>query len=118
MKGGLRTLWASCQELVFPSSCLACGRRLSWRDLPLFCAACRPAVRAIEPPLCRCCGTPFVAGHDQLCGSCLRPAFAFDLAHSALVYQPPVTSLISALKFEGQLAGLTSLAALARTSSG
>jgi len=115
---GVKTFLASCQELAFPSSCLGCQRRLPWRRLPLFCDDCRSEIAVISSPRCQCCGMTFAAGGDHLCGSCLRQSFAFDLARAALAYQPPVTGLISALKFQGQLTGLSSLAALARSSSG
>lgn len=113
----MKTFLASCQELVFPSSCLGCGRRLPWRRLPLFCTDCLSSIKALASPRCPCCGAPFPGGADHLCGACLRGTFAFDLARAALIYQPPVTVLISALKFQGQLTGLASLAALARTST-
>ena len=113
----MKTFLASCQELVFPSSCLACGLRLPWRRLPLFCTDCLSGIKALASPRCQCCGAPFPGGADHRCGACLRDTFSFDLARAALVYQPPVTVLISALKFQGQLTGLASLAALARTST-
>ena len=113
----MKTLLASCQELVFPSSCLGCGRRLFWRRLPLFCDDCLAGIPALASPRCQCCGAPFPGGADHLCGPCLRDTFAFDLARAALAYQPPITVLISALKFQGQLTGLASLAALARSST-
>lgn len=116
MREGVKTFLASCQELVFPSSCLGCGRRLPWRRLPLFCTDCLAGIKSLASPRCHCCGAPFPGGTDHLCGACLRETFAFDLARTALAYQPPVTVLISALKFQGQLTGLASLAMLARSS--
>ena len=114
----MKTFLAACQELVFPSFCLGCGQRLPRRRLPLFCAGCRAGITPLASPRCPCCGVPFLTGEDHLCGACLRQDFAFDLARAALIYQPPVTGLISALKFQGQLTGLASLAALARESRG
>lgn len=114
----MKAFLASCQELVFPSSCLACRRRLSWRRQPLFCKDCREQITPVAQPRCECCGAPFAAGANHLCGPCLKQHFAFDLARSALIYQPPITHLISALKYQGRLTGLSSLAALARASEG
>ena len=116
--GGVKAFLASCQELAFPSSCLGCQRRMPWRRLPLFCDDCLSGIIPISSPRCHCCGMAFAAGEDHLCGACLQQVFAFDLARSALAYQPPITTLISALKFQGQLTGLASLAALARSSRG
>lgn len=114
----MKNFFAACQELVFPSFCLGCNERLPRRRLPLFCDACRGALRLIVPPLCPCCGTPHPTGDDHLCGACLRREFAFDRARSALVYRSPVTGLIGAIKYQGQLTPLASLAALARESKG
>lgn len=114
----MKTFLASCQELVFPSYCLSCQKRLVWRRLPLFCDDCLSAITAIGSPRCPCCGMGFAAGEDHLCGACLQHVFTFDLARAALAYQPPITHLISALKFQGQLTGLASLATLARASRG
>ncbi|HBI14919.1 MAG TPA: amidophosphoribosyltransferase [Desulfobulbaceae bacterium] len=114
----MKTFLASCQELAFPSFCLGCQRRLPWRRLPLFCDDCLSGITAISSPRCLCCGAPFATGEDHLCGACLQRDFSFDLARAALAYQPPITGLISALKFQGQLSGLASLAALARASRG
>lgn len=114
----MKTFLAACQELVFPSYCLGCNERLPRRRLPLFCDGCRGAIRPISSPLCTCCGTPHPEGDDHLCGACLRHEFAFDRARSALVYRPPVTGLIGAIKYQRQLTALASLAVLARQSRG
>jgi ComF family protein len=115
---GVKSFLASCQELAFPSYCLGCQQRLPWRRLPLFCDDCLSGITPISSPRCQCCGMGFAAGEDHLCGTCLQEVFAFDLARAALAYQPPITTLISALKFQGQLTGLATLAALARSSRG
>lgn len=106
------------QELIFPSYCLDCNRRLPCREVPLLCGDCLAAIAYINSPRCTCCGTPFLAGHDHLCGLCLKKTFAFDLARSALHYREPITSLISSLKFHGTLTGLATLAHLARSAPG
>jgi ComF family protein len=61
---------------------------------------------------------PFESGRDHLCGRCLAAPYAFDLARSALQYRDPAASLISRLKFKGDLTGLSTLAALAGVSAG
>lgn len=108
----------SCQELVFPSCCLECGKRLPCRELPLICSDCLTSVQYTNSPQCTCCGIPFEAGQDHLCELCLKKNYAFDLARVAMHYQEPVTSLISSLKFNGSLSGLSTLAQLAISSTG
>lgn len=109
---------AACKELLFPAFCLACGRQLSSWRLPLFCRDCGAGISFVRPPLCSCCGLPFNCGPAHLCGNCLAQAFAFDLARAALLYREPVISLIHALKFGGQLTGLSTMADLARAAAG
>lgn len=106
------------QELLFPSYCLECDRRLPCREVPLLCGDCLTHIDYINSPGCSCCGIPFHTGRDHLCGLCLKNTFAFDLARSAVHYREPVTSLISSLKFHGTLTGLATLAHLARSAPG
>ena len=108
----------SCQELVFPSYCLECEQRLPCRELPLLCCDCLSNISYIHSPQCSCCGIPFKAGQDHLCGLCLKKNYAFDLARAAIHYQEPVASLISSFKFNGTLTGLTTLAYIAQNSPG
>jgi ComF family protein len=100
------------KDLLFPPHCLGCNRRLDFSRPPLFCSACNDDLAVIGSPRCRCCGIPFVSGADHLCGACLTGHYAFDLARSLLHYRPPASDLIRSLKFNGNLAGITSLNAL------
>jgi ComF family protein len=111
-----KLLFNSFQELVFPSFCLECEQRLPCRELPLLCNDCLSTIKYINSPKCTCCGTPFQTGQDHLCSQCMKKSFAFDFARSALYYREPITKLISALKFNGTLSGLATLAQLARSS--
>lgn len=110
-----RLLFNSFQELVFPSFCLECEKRLPCLDLPLLCSDCLTNIKYITSPKCTCCGAPFQTGQDHLCSLCMKNNFAFDLARAALYYRESVTKLISALKFNGTLTGLATLAQLARS---
>lgn len=112
----MRSLLAALKDLVFPPSCLGCERPLDSSRPPLLCSGCRAELAWIRSPRCSCCGLPFVVGADHLCGDCLAGHFAFDLCRSLWRYQPPVSALIRALKFKGQLTGIASLAQLAAES--
>jgi len=100
------------KNLLFPSLCLGCERRLDHSRPPLFCVDCQADLAFIRSPLCPCCGVPYAAGADHLCAPCLSDRYAFDAARSLLLYQPPVDRIIRALKFGGQLTALATLAAL------
>jgi ComF family protein len=109
----------ACKDLVFPAHCLECDRRLPLKRPPLFCDDCLSDISFIGSPYCTCCGLPFQSGHGQHhCSQCHVKPYSFDLARAAVLYQEPVSSLISSLKFNGQLTGLPTLAALAESSTG
>lgn len=111
------SLFTSCQELFFPSYCLECEQRLPCHESLLLCNNCLSKVAIINSPLCSCCGIPFQAGVDHLCGICLQNKYSFDLARAALYYREPVAQLISTFKFNGSLAGLSTLTNLVKIST-
>jgi len=108
----MASLFQAAQDLLFPPLCLGCSRRLAHSRPPLFCAECQQKLVFISSPLCSSCGTPFTTGVDHLCSNCLLQQYAFDLARSLFLYQPPSDALILPLKFGGQLGGLPTLSAL------
>ena len=107
------TSWIeACKDLLFPPSCLHCNRRLVSSRPPIFCSDCCRRLPFISSPLCLGCGEPFFSGADHLCGRCLSRQYSFDLARSLFSYQPPLSVLIPALKFRGDLTALASLGRL------
>jgi ComF family protein len=106
------------KDLLFPPRCLACDKQLGRYRLPLLCNTCRPLLSPVVSPLCPCCGTPFPAGEDHLCGECLGDGFAFDYARSIFLYREPVSSLLVQFKFGGKLTGLVTLAELTKQAAG
>ena len=107
MHGASRGFFAALNDLLFPPLCLGCKRRLESSRPPLFCPHCTTKLVFIRSPLCSLCGTPFISGGDHLCGDCLAGHHAFDLARSLCQYRPPLSELILALKFHGQLTAIT-----------
>ena len=91
----LHPLFEAFQELFFPARCLGCEGQLSFCRPPLFCASCRAKI------------VPFVHSCSQ------RDAFSCT-TRSLFIYQEPISNLLVQLKFNGDLSGLASLAALAR----
>ncbi len=89
----------SIQKLIHPSTCLLCGApgqdnldlcRCCYQDLPWIVHACLR------------CGIPLPVG-DSLCGHCLKHPPVLDRTQVLWRYTPPVSGLISALKFRGRL---------------
>ena len=100
------------KDLLFPPRCSGCGQWLASSRPPLFCPLCRDQLRYLQSPRCTCCGAPFPTGADHLCGDCLAGRFAFDLARSLLLYRPPASPILRALKYNGRMTGIDSLGAL------
>ncbi len=91
----MRQLLASFFELLFPARCLGCGDQLGCSCPPLFCPACQTKLAPFPPCSARQDGLPFTA-------------------HSLCIYQEPVSRVLVRLKFDGDLSGLSTIAALAR----
>lgn len=108
------TLFHACQELLFPPCCLGCRTSLTSSRLPLFCPSCLEQISWLTPPLCPGCGRPWPGGTDRthFCGPCLQKPPHFQRARATVIYQGPITSAIQACKYQADLAGLSSLAAL------
>lgn len=100
------------KDLLFPPLCLGCERRLESSRPPLFCTDCLADLAFIRSPCCLCCGVPFSAGVDHLCGDCLGQHYVFDFARSLFHYQPPLSTIIRSLKFGGHLTSIATLGAL------
>ncbi len=89
----MHSLLVSFFELLFPARCLGCEQQLASYHLPLFCPDCCATIVPFTP-------------------SCARQDFPFT-AYSLYIYQEPISSLLVRLKFNGDLSGLASIAALA-----
>lgn len=109
-------------DLLFPPSCLSCRASLASSQVPLFCQECLRQLSWLDSPLCTCCGRPLSnaardsAEGDHFCGLCLQKPPHFTRARAAMIYEGPITTAILACKYNRDLAGLTSFAALARRS--
>lgn len=115
----LACLGRACQDLLFPPNCLSCRSALPSSRPPLFCSSCREQLQWLQPPLCSCCGRPFTgSGADHFCGNCLSSPPHFRRARAALLYHGPVVQAIQACKYQGDLAGLSTFAALTGDSAG
>jgi len=89
------------QQWLYPPRCTLCGAPGVGRDD--LCSPCRTALpRNLNP--CHQCGLPLEGPGNHLCGRCLKKAPPFDRAVIPLLYQPPLDSLILALKFHQGLA--------------
>ncbi len=107
-------IFSSLMELLFPASCLACGQPAAQFSEIMLCRSCLTEVKLIGEPLCSCCGRPFHnnSAEDHLCGLCLKGDYHFDMARALVHYRPPITTLISRFKYQGQTCCLKSFKAI------
>lgn len=89
-------------RLLFPPSCLECGRIVSAPGT--FCGGCWPQLRSIEEPVCPVLGTPFAMemGPGIVSAEALADPPAFDRARAAVAHDGPARSLASGLKYRGR----------------
>lgn len=104
-------------DLLWPRSCLACGRLLGTAEGPGapptalasasplgLCCACRARLVAIDPlASCRTCALPLAPlppGSDlQRCGRCLAAPPPFDRLTALWRYETPLREVVQAFKF-------------------
>ncbi|WP_269822456.1 ComF family protein [Dictyobacter vulcani] len=81
-------------DLLFPPLCVQCHRSGS-----VLCDTCLLAIPWLQPPLCRLCGLPQLAG--QACRRCLYHPLQLSGLRAISSYQEPLRSSIHALKYNG-----------------
>lgn len=88
------------RRAILPPVCSVCGADgHGSRDL---CPAC---YRDLPFNHCACerCAAPLPDGEVALCGRCLEHHWYFDSSCAPLLYRPPVSGLVTALKFNRRL---------------
>ncbi|MEJ2040507.1 MAG: ComF family protein [Desulfosarcinaceae bacterium] len=129
----LRSLCATTLEMLIPRRCAACrgfyrkpreakpqkGSTPEQADdghllTAFLCPRCARDFRAVESPLCTCCGAPFASseGADHLCGRCLNQPPAFSCARSAGYYEGGLRVMIHQLKYKGYVQAAAPLSRL------
>lgn len=87
------------QQILYPPTCLLCGEP-GQNDLDL-CHGCQLDLCWIDHA-CTACGRPLPVA-DLLCGHCLRRPPPIDRTRVLWHYAPPISGLITALKFHRRL---------------
>lgn len=96
-------------DILFPPSCLACGRVLPAESF--FCEACDAEVAALPEPRCQQCAEPGDFAHHR-CGRCALNPPPFARAHAPFVHDGAVARAIHQLKYEDHPEHARDLAAL------
>ena len=115
MKLMLKKLASAALDFCLPRACAGCQQTWTLSEQGCWCPSCREALAWIGSPRCPGCGIPFLDSpdsDDHLCGECLKGAFDFDVARSAVLYAGMARKRIHQLKFGGKLHWVPALAAL------
>ena len=94
-------------EYVFPRYCCLCGDPTT--SITNFCHGCLGDLPWIEYA-CRRCAMPLES--TRVCGVCQRSAPFYARSVAALRYSWPVNRIVHAVKYQGQLDAVDTLAAL------
>ena len=88
-----RDLTSYALNLVFPSSCVHCGR-----EGELLCHICQAESTAVSRDVCRKCAEPLAK--PGTCSRCVFEHSNLDRLYGAFLYDSPIGSAIKAFKFD------------------
>lgn len=80
-------------DLLFPLSCLACGK-----EGKFVCQECEPALPRLSQPYCRVCANPGTRG---TCRWCFDAPLELDGIRAPYLFEGPVREAIHGLKYRG-----------------
>lgn len=106
--------WREVRDLVFPRSCVHCGRAVEGGRLRHVCAPCARLLHVVGDPHCTVCGHPFFGelAENRACPHCEALAPVFGEGRTAVLLKGPGRALVHKLKYHHGLHVLEDLAAL------
>ncbi len=105
MKSVAQQLCRDGLDVLFPRSCVHCGRAVEAGDYRHLCPLCSPLLHIVRSPHCTTCGHPFFGEmtEDRLCEHCETLHPVFGEGRTAILLQGAGRSLIHALKYHAAL---------------
>jgi len=88
-------------NMIYPSSCPACGSGTDNTACAPFCKACWSGITRYSGPACKVCSVPFSSKYASVCSDCLKKPPAFTRALSYGIYENVLASAIGRFKFQG-----------------
>ena len=85
------------KDIIYPSLCFACERKIPQGYL---CQECQDKIAYLAPPLCRLCSKPLLHRKSDLCAQCNKKKSPFKRVLSITVYKEPMTGLLHLLKYK------------------
>lgn len=106
--------WRAARDLVFPRSCVQCGRAVEEGRLRHVCAPCARQLHLVGDPHCTVCGHPFYGemAANRACPHCETLEPVFGEGRTAVVLKGPGRALVHQLKYHHGLHVLEDLVAL------
>ncbi len=103
MKSAVQKLCRAGLDVLFPPSCVDCGRLVEEGSYRHLCGPCALRLHLVGPPVCTTCGHPFFGQLDEnrLCEHCETLHPRFGEGRTAILLQGSGRSLIHALKYHG-----------------
>ena len=101
----LRSALDALASIFFPAPCRVCGATLTTASRIPICEPCLRSFVRVPPPMCLCCGRPFVSpvaadAIRPLCRLCRGQQYAFERARSFAIYDDAIGSAIQLLKYD------------------
>lgn len=91
----------SLEEILFPRSCLLCGKELTWID-PDVCWECQEEkLSRVKEPVCLCCGKE-ISGNSWRCPDCQKNRRSYYGGMAVYNYNDTVRTLMSQVKYKNQ----------------
>lgn len=90
-------------DLLLPSLCIVCGRRVHPGRLAyaFICPRCEEKVERLELPVCPICGVTHTAPiSGKFCKHCPPRPLHFDMARAVVHYNEAAAALVKSLKYE------------------
>lgn len=93
-------IWSRIGQALLPPSCALCGAH--GEGLHNLCSGCTSDLLR-NAHACAGCGLPLKGEPAARCGRCLRHPPPFDAFYAPFLYTPPLSHLITGLKFRARL---------------
>ena len=105
MSATLTQLWRDKLDILFPRSCVHCGRLVENGKFRHLCALCETQLIVVKPPYCSTCGHPYFGETEinRCCLHCEELEPEFSEGKTAVLLKGPGRSLVHALKYHHAL---------------
>lgn len=109
----MRPFLKAALDLVYPRSCVGCGRGMGMEEHHL-CWDCREGIEIITAPFCSICGNPLQGrvDHGYVCFHCTEQRPHFDRARCAARFHGVMADMVHDFKYHHALWLQYDLAAL------